>query len=727
MKRAALALLLTAAAPAAFAASASDHASEGGAAPQTEAPATQGAASLKSGTSVASPPPPRPDEAAVQGATPTSGDPEAGRQAEGVTVYRPEFFEASRPLTAQDMINRVPGFTLNTGSSARGFAGTAGNALIDGKRPASKSDNLSDILNRIPARQVERIEIIRGGAPGIDMQGQSIVANVVRKAGNASQQNLILRTDWFLQSGDNLPSIRYESSRTVGERTYEFSAGLGTSIDDSQGRGQRIRRDPSGAITRVETAGTEASGRPLNARGSIKTPLLGGELRSNGTISRNNFKDEDHFERPGTSISVVAKDVSTSGEVGINYTRPLTEALSLEVVGLQKLAQAEFVSNARENASRTIFTSASESGESIGRGVLRLKRSDTLSFEAGAEAAYNFRDGQTALTQAGTPVQLPNAAVLVEEARGEAFGTMTWRPFPALGVEAGSRFEVSRITASGDADNERSFFYPKPRLLLTWTPSTNDTVRVRLERQVGQLNFSDFVATANLTEGRTVAGNPELEPDKTTIAEVTYERRFWNKGALALTLAHGEITDAIDRVPFADESGKVFDAPGNIGDGAYDQVKLNLTVPLDRFGVTGGELKITDSVIKSEVTDPTTGEKRRVSGQRPEDLRVEFRHDVPQFRLTYGGTYLNGFEETYFRFNEVTRVTLDRYFAAFIDFKPNPETSFMVSLENAGRFELGRERRVFTGPRDQNPLQFVESFDTEAQQRIVLRLRRSLG
>ena len=39
----------------------------------------------------------------------------------------------------------------------------------------------NSILQRIPAASVERIEVIRGSAPGIDMQGQSVVANVVRK------------------------------------------------------------------------------------------------------------------------------------------------------------------------------------------------------------------------------------------------------------------------------------------------------------------------------------------------------------------------------------------------------------------------------------------------------------------------------------------------------------------------------------------------------------------
>ena len=86
----------------------------------------------------------------------------------GVLVYQADFFANARPNTAYDMIGRLPGFTFDNGNSARGFAGTAGNVLIDGQRPTSKTDDLQSILQRIPASDVERIELIRGGARGIE-------------------------------------------------------------------------------------------------------------------------------------------------------------------------------------------------------------------------------------------------------------------------------------------------------------------------------------------------------------------------------------------------------------------------------------------------------------------------------------------------------------------------------------------------------------------------------
>ena len=109
---------------------------------------------------------------------PASPAPGGDSTRQGLLVFEPAFFADARPDTALDMIARLPGFGLDGGDSGtRGFAGAAGNVLIDGVRPSTKSDDLEQILRRISAAGVARIELIRGGAPGIDMQGRSVIAN----------------------------------------------------------------------------------------------------------------------------------------------------------------------------------------------------------------------------------------------------------------------------------------------------------------------------------------------------------------------------------------------------------------------------------------------------------------------------------------------------------------------------------------------------------------------
>src|SRR6185295_2314520 len=100
-----------------------------------------------------------------------------------VIVYAADYYAPMQLPTALEMVQRTPGFSFDSGANVRGFAGGAGNVLIDGERPLTKSETLDEILKRVPAASVARIEVIRGGAPGIDMQGRTVLANVVRKGG----------------------------------------------------------------------------------------------------------------------------------------------------------------------------------------------------------------------------------------------------------------------------------------------------------------------------------------------------------------------------------------------------------------------------------------------------------------------------------------------------------------------------------------------------------------
>ncbi|MBC6982211.1 TonB-dependent siderophore receptor [Caulobacter sp. 17J80-11] len=675
-----------------------------------------------------------------------TADAAAPAATQGVTVYPPEFFADSRPNSAWDMINRIPGFAFDNGAQVRGYAGAAGNVLIDGKRPTTKAEALSDVLNRIQAGDVERIELIRGGAPGIDMQGRNIIANVIRKKTDSFQQTGAVGSHIFFGTGKMLPALRYEFTRRSGDTTIEGQLSRGVSMDDSVGHGQRTFRDGTGAVTGQQEAFTEGDGGPLGAKASIKTPLFGGEFRSNVALASNDFKYEDHFYTSSSKTDVVEKSVNKSVEIGVNYDRPLTERLSLETLALQKLGDNTYGSSYVSAPDGSYFTSDSETGESIVRGVLRFQKSPTLTFEGGGEAAFNFRESQVRYAENGTDIPLPSADVRAEERRGEVFAQANWRPSKQFTVEAGARFESSTIssTATGlgvTVEKEESFFYPKPRVLATWSPNEENQLRLRVEREVGQLNFGDFVASANLSNGlgggTFTSGNSSLVPDKTWVYEAAYERHFWGDGALVLTLRHQQITDAIDRVPIEQlgpdgpDAGTdpdviaIFDGPGNIGDGVNNSLQVDLTLPLDRLKVKGGEFKVNYTLNDSEVTDPTTGEKRPISGLRPQSTEVNFRQDLPELKLTWGMGWFGGWEETYWRFNEIQHLDIWNFYSAFVEWKPDGKTSFLFEIDNLDPFEFTRERTVYDAPRDTGSVAGVESFTTQSQLRAYVRVRRT--
>lgn len=72
--------------------------------------------------------------------------PSYGQQSSQNNVYLASFFNKYTPQNAYEMIDRLPGFSFDSGSNARGFGANAGNVLIDGARPTSKSGGLSGAL-----------------------------------------------------------------------------------------------------------------------------------------------------------------------------------------------------------------------------------------------------------------------------------------------------------------------------------------------------------------------------------------------------------------------------------------------------------------------------------------------------------------------------------------------------------------------------------------------------
>lgn len=669
----------------------------------------------------------------------------AAADAEGILVFEPAYFASAQPQSAMDMVLRVPGFQFDGGDSVRGFGGAAGNVLIDGQRPASKRDVLEAVLRRVPASTVERIELIRGGAPGIDMQGKSVIVNVVRKTG-ASSQALFAVASSFLPDGRELPAARLEGSRRWDGKFVEGSVLVYTFLDDGAGEGPRVVRDPAGTVIQRSFADETADGYGLETKGSFETPLFDGKFRVNAALKLERFEyeldDRATFPTPFRFTVEEQSDINYETELGLQWERQLAANTTLELLAIQQFRDTDLISVYEDPADTSTFLAESFAGESIARAKLRYRHSDTLSFEGGGEVAYNFLERDIAYSENGTPIPLPAASVKVEEQRVEGFGTATWRASPQLTIEAGAKVEYSILSQSGDTNLEKEFVYPKPRLFVTWAPNEANQFRFRAEREVGQLNFGDFVSSASLSTGVVLAGNADLEPAKAWVLEGAWERRFWGKGALVLTATHERIEDVVDRIPVVDPSScpivggvpdvssplcTVFSGVGNIDEATNNILSANLTLPLDRFRVPGGQIRFAGTWRDSEVADPTTGEERRISGQRPFSGEVNFSQDISKWRLNWGADAFFGWEETYYNVDQIESYELETWLRLWAEWKVRPNLGVRVEASNLTGRPFIRDREVYAGRRDAAPLLFTENRELKFDPFLYIRIRRTWG
>ena len=640
-----------------------------------------------------------------------------------VSVYQPTFFADARPNTAYDMVQRLPGFTFDDGGTARGFAGNAGNVVIDGQRPTSKTDDLQAILTRIPASDVARIEVVHGGATGIDMHGQTVIANVIRKD-DTSTSIVAQANDNIWADGHTIPSLRLEYTRHSDGWLYEGAVERTGGYDDSVGNGFRVVTDSAGT-TRYH-AHTSGHGAGWNVNGAVTMPLWGGQFKVNGTFQDSPFYGAVAYTRPSYRLLVSQRNGNNNGELGLHWNGDLGD-VKLETLVLQRLGRETVLNIYDAPNDLEQFTSDNDTGETIARATFRYTPIDALALETGAEGAYNFLDGHTAYAQNNVAIPLPSANARVEEQRGEVFVEGTWKIAREWSLEAGARFEFSTISETGDTQKSRSFFYPKPRAVLSWTPDSNEQVRLRVENVVGQLDFDNFVATSDLGATGVSAGNPDLKPDQRMQYAASYERHFWNKGAFVLTLLHEEITDAVDLVPIFTPT-TAFDAPGNIGNGTNDEIHLELTLPLDKIGIKNGLITATNVWRISDVRDPLTGESRRISVQRPQDIQISFSQDLDSLKSTWGIDFFDCWDESTYRLNLYQhRRVIPPYLDVYWEYKPSPEWSLRVEADNIVPFVYERRLYTYAGPRDSSPLVTSEWRQIQSQPRLFVQIRKTFG
>jgi hypothetical protein len=655
-----------------------------------------------------------------QSAVPT---PQADSSQQGVLVFTPDFFADQRPNTALDMVSRIPGFSAQDGDGSRGFEGAVGNILINGSRPASKNDTGSNAISRILVAQVERIELIRGGAPGIDMQGFSVVVNVITRS-TASTEQIATINGFFFEGGTDRAAGSYQFTRREGERVWGFTLSDGVAINDSNGVGRVVRRDANGAVTRDEGYYDDQTGGGQAVRVNYADAFMGGKIDLTARLGRNDYSQYSLQDGQGLLRDSRYAEEGTSGEIGAVFTRPMGTSLTSETRFIREWEDFDEASTFVTTTNGVVgplqrFAAEGNASETILRSLLRWERSASVTLEAGGEVAYNMLETEQALTDGGVVIPLPSDQIKVEETRGEVFARGTWRIRPNLTLEGGVRLEASTISQSGDADQEKSFFYAKPRFLATWTPMPQNQVRFRFEREVGQLDFGDFAAGADLEDEQLFGGNVDLEPEERWISELTWERRFMGDGIVSIGYRHDEIIGVIDRLPLP----RGLSAVGNIGDGTLDQLAVNVVLPMDWAGFSGGEFRFRNTWNETSVTDPTTGQDRPISGVRPSQPAFTIAQDITSWRINWAVTYLESLRQFNYGPDQISGFTGSDYLEANIEYKPMPTWAIRAQVNVWNDFQ--GERTVFADRSSARPVAFTELRPTDPRTFWQIRVRKT--
>jgi hypothetical protein len=667
----------------------------------------------------------------------------AGPAQNQVVVYTADHFAKYQPETALDMVEQVPGFQLDDGSSTRGFGAAAGNVLIDGRRPTAKQDKPSATLNRIPASLVNRIELVRGQMRGIDLVGQSSIVNVVL------MDDLPAAVYWELLARHNfdIPPVTTIGSVALTDnwRDIEYNAGAFLRIYSNGDPGTEQVFDGTGNLTEERVEPQKDTG--YETRGNLGANAWVGEtlLSANTSVI---FVDEDS-KRPSYRVSVpegISNDVliaekftTLKVELGLDAERQINDALIAKGILLYNRSEKDSLKSQRnigpEGAAGLLKLADTDSvsQESIARLEFNWSRWADHTIQINLEGAFNVLDNallQTQDTGSGPVIiDVPGANTRVEELRGNFLVKDTWT-FGMFELDYGFGVEVSTISQTGDAEQTRHFTYLKPQSVLSYSPARERQTRLRIAREVSQLDFADFVSAANFEDDDLDFGNPDLQPETSWIAELSHEWRQGAVGVVKLTAFHHWISDVEDLLPLTSD----FEVPGNIGDGRRWGMILETTVPMDRIGLPNAKLDFQARYQDSVVTDPVTGNDRVLSddglfGTSPSfenenkyAFGLFYRQDFSRQRTSWGWSFRTRAERPVFKVNELDIYNEDAEYNIFVETTRWFGIKMRLDGLNVTNHIETRDRTVYEGERDLSSVAFRELTDAYNGARIMLTL-----
>ncbi|ESQ76536.1 TonB-dependent siderophore receptor [Asticcacaulis sp. YBE204] len=621
---------------------------------------------------------------------------------------------AGKPVqSAADAVKYIPNFIL-TGS------GGNSNLLIDGERP----NDLSDALNRLPMAQVERIERIPAGTADYDMQGHAELINIVRKSMKKPVVTVTSSANVYTD-GKVKPQLGFTWQKNAGGRNVEAGVNLYQNNDDGTGHGEKLTTQADGTV-RHQHLDSQGQNQGAEARLAWAGPIQGGRLSMEGKLRYAESGFDAVYEN-GVTEYEQRESESFSQELSGQYQKDLTPQVKISV---NARAKSNDTTNQTDRQKPDYFSHYEEdklTSEGNLSAQATWRYSKALSLQAGGEQRYNGFDARSQSVGSWLDEnELPGTnRTRGEEQRGSLYVSGNWRPSEVLSIDSGVAVESMEFRHRGNYQAARSYAYPKPRLSLQWKPDKTLQVRLSRTREVGYIGYGDFVAIANWQYEKPdqLLYPLDLVPYRQWTNEVSVDYRFWDKGQLVVRLSQNDIDDAVERVPLYTQNGGIGDIIGNVGDGENQQISTQLNLPVDAY-LSNAMLRVNAAWNDSAITDPVTGERRRISGQTPMTLSFSFNQDLPG--MSWGWSVDRGWENSAWRSKETSRSEGSPWVSLYAEFKPSPKLSVRTELQNLGSRTTSYDLIRYDGLRDRTAVSYEESTRRDSEPKLYLRIRNEL-
>lgn len=665
-------------------------------------------------------------------------------------VYEANFFDQYTPVSANDMITRIPGVNLSNNSGGRGL-GSGGDLLINGKRIAGKDNSANDQLSRIAANQVARIEIIRGSSAELDVRGASQVVNIVLKEAS-SRSSLSAELNMDYHSDDTIdPGASLAYGGQSGNLNYLFGVKLDPRYNGYNR--EEYNYDPDMTLSEVVKESNFRDQDAIETSMNLGYDFERDRVQLNALYSDGSHPsevDRDYFA--GTDISTLFKseleatdNEQSNWEIGGNYEHSFADSSRFQLLfisneEIRNSTRERFSTSGNTRDKTQYLQSNKRTRERIAQASYSWAITDGHDMQLGLERAQTILDTELYLGSAnvsGAPsssygdlapvLSSSNLGSTVEEMRYEGFAVHNWTLNDRMTLESTLLYEASTIEQSGAAKRSRDFGFLRPKVDYRYDLNPSVQLRATVERAVSQLSFGSFTTSTNNSDQTkdTYAGNPDLRQEKELRYELGLQYRLPNDGGVINSrLFYRDIDDIIGKINVSSDPANPRSTTGNLGSGKRYGIFIDASTRLAFLGLPDALVTSAVSIFDSSVYDPILGADRRFN--RRGNIELGFSQDITELGLNFGFKFsqeISGGEK------EVDVDTTEQYFRGpqlqlFISKVAFENVTFRLESMNTLGSEFCRDRYRYDGLVSTGRLTEIEdSCSSGGGQKIALKIR----
>jgi len=672
-------------------------------------------------------------------------------------VYPQSYFQQWSPVTALDMLNRIPGLSttmtgnFSTSNTNRGLGGGSGNQiLINGKRVAGKTNEADAQLARISASKVDRIELIRGSSADLDVRGDQIVNIVLTEALSSQSYSYEINSDRYMD-GTVQPGFKAAVNGQRNGLDYMFSAEMEPRHDYRPSYESSVLGDfsPNDTISehraRDQYTSTVAAnlGYELTLNSSARVNMLYSNYDNDIEIKRTITNLRTNPPTPRRELELTPGD-NSNWEIGGDYELRLGDGHLFKTLFVlneksEHTIRERFQREADGSLTKDLYVNSDTvTTERIIRSSYSMPVASGQGIEFGVERAQTILDSNLRLGAAGPGTPSPDHGGLipqvvshadskVQEIRIEPFVVHTWQLTPRVSLESSLIYETSEIEQTGDVYNKRDFDFIKPKVDLRYDFRPGWQLRGTLTKSVRQLSFADFVASSDDrdNDSATMAGNADLRQEQVWNLNLSSEYRLPNDaGVIETSVFYMQHIDVIERIDVTRPDGRPTSANGNIGDGDMYGFNGKASVRMGMIGLPSVMLISSLEVKTSEIKDPFLGIDRRFQNYERGRFQLGFRHDLSQYRITYGMNWNNRFDGNIKRYDidNLERTSGEPNVTAYLEYITPKNIRIRFDARNATNNDQCRERTRYADRINSGVITEIESYCYDAARVVSIKI-----